>query len=95
MEPREEAQRREVHYSGRVQGVGFRYTACRIALQFTVTGYVKNLPNGRVELVVEGRPQEIEAMLQAVRAELGRYIRNVCENTSPAIGGFSSFDVRF
>ncbi len=91
MEPHEEAQRREVHYSGRVQGVGFRYTACRIALQFAVTGYVKNLPDGRVELVVEGRPQEIEAMLQAVRAEMGRYIRDVCENTLPGHRRFFQF----
>ena len=95
MEPLEEAQRREVYYSGRVQGIGFRYAACRIAGQFAVTGYVKNLSDGRVELVVEGRPQEIQAMLRAVQAELGRYIRDVRETCSPAIGGFSSFDVRF
>ena len=95
MEPHEEAQRREVCYSGRVQGVGFRYTARSIARQFAVTGYVKNLSDGRVELVVEGRPQEIQAMLQAVRAEMGRYIRDVHEIPSPATGGFSSFDVRF
>ncbi len=95
MEPREEAQRREVHYSGRVQGVGFRYTVRWIARQFAVTGYVKNLPDGRVELVLEGRPGEIQAMLEAVRADMGRYIRNVCETPSPATGGFSSFDVRF
>ncbi len=94
-EPQEEAQRREVYYSGRVQGIGFRYTACRIALQFAVTGYVKNLPDGRVELVVEGRAEEIEAMLQAVRTQMGRHIRDVRETPSRATGRFSSFDVRF
>src|SRR5271157_2991968 len=67
MEPHEEAQRREVYYSGRVQGVGFRYTASSIARQFAVTGYGKNLPDGRVELVVEGRTEEIGAMLRAIQ----------------------------
>jgi acylphosphatase len=95
MEPHEEAQRREVHYSGRVQGVGFRYTARSIARQFAVTGYVKNLADGRVELVVEGREEEIRAMLRAIQTEMGRYIRDVRETPSPATGGFSRFDVRF
>ncbi len=95
MEPPEEAQRREVHYSGRVQGVGFRYTTRSIAQQFAVTGYVKNLPDGSVELVVEGRPEEIQAMLRAVQAEMGRYIRDVRDTPSRATDGFSGFDVRF
>jgi acylphosphatase len=95
MEPHEEAQRREVYYSGRVQGVGFRYTAHSIARQFAVTGYVKNLPDGGVELVVEGRAEEIRAMLRAIQNEMGRYIRDVRETPSRATGGFSDFDVRF
>ena len=95
MEPNEEPQRREISYSGRVQGVGFRYTTYRIAQEFAVAGYVKNLPDGRVELVVEGPPQEIQAMLDIVRAKMGRYIREVHETRSPASGGFSGFDVRF
>jgi acylphosphatase len=95
MEPHEEAQRCDVHYSGRVQGVGFRYTVRRIALQFAVTGFVKNLPDGRVELVVEGRPAEIRSMLRVVRTEMGRYIRDVRETPLRATGGFSSFDVRY
>ncbi len=95
MEPHEETQRREVYYSGRVQGVGFRYTARSIAQQFAVTGYVKNLADGRVELVVEGRAEEIRAMLHALRTEMGHYIRDVRETPSRASGGFSGFDVRF
>ena len=95
MEPQEETQRREVYYSGRVQGVGFRYTACRIALQFAVTGYVRNLADGRVELVVEGRPEEIQAMLRALQAQMGRYIRDVHETPCRATGAFSDFDVRY
>jgi acylphosphatase len=95
MEPHGEVERREVVYSGRVQGVGFRYTTRSIAQQFAVSGYVKNLPDGRVELVVEGRPEEVRAMLRAVQSEMGRYIRDAHENPSQATCGFSSFDVRF
>ncbi len=95
MEAHEELERREVLYSGRVQGVGFRYTARSIARQFDVAGYVKNLPDGGVELVLEGRPEEVRAMLRTIQSEMGRYIREVREIPSPATGGFSGFDVRF
>ena len=44
----------EIFYSGRVQGVGFRYTAKTVAAGFEITGTVRNLPDGRVELVAEG-----------------------------------------
>ena len=47
-------ERRIVHYTGRVQGVGFRFTTCRLAESFAVAGRVKNLPDGRVRVVVEG-----------------------------------------
>jgi acylphosphatase len=95
MEPQEEAQRREVCYSGRVQGVGFRYTVRSLARQFAVTGYVKNLPDGRVELVVEGRAEEIRGLLRAIQVEMGHYIRDVGETPLRASGGFSGFEVRF
>lgn len=58
-----EFERREIHFSGRVQGVGFRYTTHRIAANLDVTGYVKNLPDGRVRLVVEGLGTEIDSLL--------------------------------
>ena len=51
-------QRRKVHFRGRVQGVGFRYTVRGVASGFAVTGYVKNLPDGRVLVVAEGLSQE-------------------------------------
>ena len=49
-----DAIRKTIYYSGRVQGVGFRWTTRRIACEYDVTGYVMNLPDGRVELAVEG-----------------------------------------
>jgi acylphosphatase len=59
---------RLVLYSGRVQGVGFRVTARGIASGFDVAGHVRNLPDGRVELLAAGDPDEVDAFLAAIRA---------------------------
>ena len=72
--PRE---RRRVHFSGRVQGVGFRYTCQSLARDFEVAGYVRNLPDGRVELVAEGDRQEIDNFLTAIHREMAAYIQQV------------------
>jgi acylphosphatase len=86
-------ERREVFYAGHVQGVGFRYTTRSIATQLPVVGRVRNLPDGRVQLVVEGSPEAIDQLLARVEAELGRYIRGKEVAVRAATGEFSSFDV--
>lgn len=63
-------ERRRILYSGRVQGVGFRLTARRLARGFAVAGYVRNLSDGRVELVAEGEPGVLDAFLEVVRLEM-------------------------
>ncbi len=64
-----------VFYSGRVQGVGFRVTARQIACGYEVTGSVRNLADGRVELIAEGARAELEAFLQAIEeSELSGFI---------------------
>lgn len=95
MDRQEPLERREVRYRGRVQGVGFRYTARSIAQLHPVTGYVRNLADGSVELVLEGRPEDVSSVLRAIRAQMGRYIREVQEAALPATGQFTDFDVRF
>src|SRR5437868_3616157 len=60
---------RLVHYSGRVQGVGFRASTATLARDYPVTGWVKNLPDGSVEMRVEGPEDAILAFLQAVRTQ--------------------------
>ena len=68
--------RLQVFYVGTVQGVGFRYTVKTLASGFEVTGTVRNLPDGRVELVAEGAKDELSAFQQAIReSELGHFIR--------------------
>lgn len=87
-------EQREIFYSGRVQGVGFRYTVRSAARQFDVTGFVRNLPDGRVQLVVEGAAGEVAGLVETVRAEMDGYIQNIEETHRPASGRFSTFEVR-
>lgn len=88
------AERRLVYYSGRVQGVGFRYTTRRIAAGFDVAGYVRNLPDGRVELVAEGNTDQLDRFLGKVRARFDGYIRDEAASTMASNGQFRSFEIR-
>jgi acylphosphatase len=88
-------ERRRVHYSGRVQGVGFRYTCQALARDHDVAGYVRNLPDGRVELVAEGHRQEIDRFLSAILEEMDPYIESVEIASDPLEGSpFSRFTIR-
>ena len=84
----------QILYSGRVQGVGFRYTVKSLATGFEVTGTVRNLADGRVELVAEGARSELTAFGQAVRdSELGHFIREEHVEWSEAGSGFCGFEI--
>jgi acylphosphatase len=87
-------ERREVHYSGRVQGVGFRYTTLEIAERFNVSGLVENLPDGRVHLIVEGEPSELDRFLATVEQRMARYIADAELKTREATGEFRGFSIR-
>jgi acylphosphatase len=81
-------------YSGHVQGVGFRYAVKTLTTGFEVTGFVRNLPDGRVELVAESAKEELDAFLQAVRdSEVGRFIRQEQARWSEAKNEFRSFEI--
>jgi len=86
--------RRECRFSGRVQGVGFRYTVQNLAMQYDVLGYVRDLPDGRVELVMEGSPQEMEGLLQDVSRKLSDYIKGLDLTVADATGEFDQFAIR-
>jgi acylphosphatase len=86
--------RMTIHYSGRVQGVGFRYTARLVALGFEVTGSVRNLPDGRVELIAEGERAELEAFRRAMQdSEIGGFVRNEDVSWGVAMGGVRGFRI--
>jgi acylphosphatase len=77
------SERRRVLFSGRVQGVGFRYTCRSLAQRFEVAGYVRNLPDGRVELVAEGDRSELDEFISAVRLEMSSYITEMHTELEP------------
>ena len=71
----------QVFYEGNVQGVGFRWTVRDAAKGFDVTGWIRNLPDGRVELQVTGEENEVQAFLDRIaQGELHSLIRKQTEN---------------
>lgn len=88
-------ERCEVQYVGRVQGVGFRYTVRQIAAGHKIAGFVRNRPDGSVQLVAEGPRPEIESLLGEVKSTMGQYIRDTREQWGPATGKFGEFRIRF
>ena len=87
-------QRRTVYYSGNVQGVGFRYTVKNLSIQYDVNGYVRNLPDGRVEVVMEGPECEIERLYCDVQRKMHPFIKQVHTAEMPATGEFDVFTIR-
>lgn len=89
--------RRRVIFHGRVQGVGFRYTTCSIAARFPVGGWVKNLPDGTVEVVAEGTRSCVAEFLDEVAERFRPNISDRDESELSAIGSppESGFHVRY
>ncbi len=81
-------------FAGRVQGVGFRATTVRIAKRYPVSGYVENLSDGRVRLVVEGEPNSLEQFLAELRSVMQAYIRSEQHEDGAATGEHQGFVVR-
>jgi acylphosphatase len=85
---------KHVYYSGRVQGVGFRYTAQNVAEDFEIAGFVRNLPDGRVEVLAEGSPDQVEGYLSTLAQRMSGYIERTDVVDEGPLGG-SGFRVRF
>ncbi len=86
--------RLEMFYSGRVQGVGFRYSVKSVAKGFDVTGTVRNLADGRVELKAEGEESELEAFRKAIQdSEVGGLIRQEETTWGAATKEFRGFEI--
>jgi acylphosphatase len=83
-----------VQFSGMVQGVGFRYQTERVARAFDVTGYVRNMPDGQVEVVAEGVSGEVQRFLAAVEDSMVGYIRGRQRHEGPATGAYDEFTIR-
>ena len=86
--------RLEAYFGGRVQGVGFRAAAHNLARGFDVVGTVRNLPDGRVEIVAEGASAELEAFLAAFAdSDLAGYIKERQVNWYEARGDVKGFKI--
>jgi acylphosphatase len=83
-----------VFFTGHVQGVGFRYTTLQVAKEFEVTGYVKNLPDGRVQLEAEGRQADVEAFIAAVDERMHGLVRKAERTTATRAPLFSGFTIK-
>jgi acylphosphatase len=81
-------------FKGSVQGIGFRYTAHRIAARYELTGYVRNLDDGSVEMLAQGYPEDIENCIADIRETFGNYIRKVEIEDRAVDGEYREFMIR-
>ncbi|MEZ6119463.1 MAG: acylphosphatase [Pirellulaceae bacterium] len=82
-------------FVGHVQGVGFRYSTRRIAMGFAVTGWVRNLSDGSVELMAEGEKLELQRFLDQIKQEMGSQIRDIKQEWLDASHEFSTFGIGY
>jgi acylphosphatase len=83
-----------VFFSGRVQGVGFRYQVLQASKEFDVAGYVRNLADGRVQLEAEGEPAEVGAFIAAIGERMHGYVRQQEHLRARRAAQFQGFSIR-
>lgn len=85
---------KRIFYKGKVQGVGFRFGVRQIAEGFSVAGYASNLPDGRVEVFLQGEREEVEAMEKEIgESHLAGFIRETHGGETPAESGRKGFQI--
>jgi acylphosphatase len=89
--------KKQIHayYSGRVQGVGFRFTAESVARELGITGWVKNLSDGRVEVVAEAGESALKDFLARINQHFSRYIQDTHIEWQAPSGEFREFGIEF
>jgi acylphosphatase len=83
-----------IFFTGRVQGVGFRYTALQVAKEFEVSGYVRNLSDGRVQLEVEGDAVEVKRYVEAIEERMHGYVRSIERTADSRSASFAGFGIK-
>ncbi|MFQ6035123.1 MAG: acylphosphatase [Sedimentisphaerales bacterium] len=86
---------KHIIFVGRVQGVGFRFTCHHIANRHQLTGFVRNLPDGSVEMLVQGWPEDIDNCIQDIKASFAGYIREAKINDIPVKPEYKDFRITF
>ena len=86
---------KHIIFSGQVQGVGFRYTARQIAQQYAVTGFVRNLPDGTVEMFLQGPMQDVDNCLREIQDFFAGYLRDTRVEPAVCTTRYTDFRVAF
>lgn len=86
---------KQVVFKGRVQGVGFRYTTQRAASRYDLTGYVRNLPGGSVEALLQGTATNIQACLNDLQDTFGGYLRDINTTDQPVNPRYHDFRITY
>lgn len=86
---------RHIIFTGHVQGVGFRFTAHRMALRHGLTGFVRNLMDGTVEMLAQGSPEDIDNCVRDIRNSFGGYVKEAIINDVPADTKHTDFKITF
>jgi acylphosphatase len=86
---------KHVTFTGRVQGVGFRYTTRRIAGRYTISGFVRNLPSGAVEMLAQGPAEQVEACIDDIRRSFADSIRDAQIELVPYNSRYTDFQIAF
>ena len=86
---------RHIIFTGSVQGVGFRFTALRIANRYQLTGLVRNLMNGSVEMLAQGASDDIDDCLRDIKETLAGYIRETKIEEIPLDSRYKDFKITF
>jgi len=86
---------RHIIFIGRVQGVGFRFTAHRMAARHQLTGFVRNLRDGTVEMLAQGNSEDIDACIRDIDSYLSGYIRQTKVEDVPPDPNCTEFKITF
>jgi len=86
---------KHIIFSGRVQGVGFRFTARRIAVRYELSGFVRNLPNGTVEMFAQGCADDIDRCLRDINESFAGYIRDAKIEDALPDARYDGFSIAF
>lgn len=86
---------KHIIFKGHVQGVGFRFTAHHIARGYDVTGFVRNVSDGTVEMHAQGPKQDVEGCLGEIQERMAGYIRQMQVETIPPAAGYTAFEITF
>ena len=86
---------KQIIFKGRVQGVGFRYTTHRVASRYDLSGFVRNLPDGSVEALLQGTAPNIQACLNDLKDTFGGYLRDINTTDQPVNPQYHDFRITY